>query len=75
MSVPKFSDSSSKSRYVPGQKIKMDINNSILPYHKLKNKTPSARDGVSDKIEQDVRYVACETIQIACRYVITLFDG
>ena len=67
MSAPKFSDSSFKSRYVPGQAIKMDIHNSVLPPHKLRHKTPSARDGLNDKIEQDVRYVACEIIQIACR--------
>ena len=67
MPIPKFSHSSHKCRHVPGQTIKMDVHNSMLPPHKLKQKTPSVKDGLNDKIEQDVRYVACETIQLACR--------
>ena len=68
MSVPKFYDSSYKSRYVPGQAIKMDIHNSQLPIHKLKHQTPSSKDGLNNIIEEDIRFAACETIQIACRY-------
>ena len=68
MSVPKFYDSSYKSRYVPGQAIKMDIHNSQLPIHKLKHQTPSSKDGLNNAIEEDIRFAACETIQIACRY-------
>ena len=68
MSVPKFYDSSYKSRYVPGQAIKMDIHNSQLPSHKLKHQTPSVKDGLDNEIEEDIRFAACETIQIACRY-------
>jgi len=44
--------------------IKLDISNSVVPLDKL-SPTPSARDGLSDEVEMQIRSFGCELIQLA----------
>ena len=44
--------------------IRLDISNSVLPLDKL-SPTPSAKDGLSEEIEMQIRSLGCDLIQIA----------
>merc|ERR1712223_312379 len=44
--------------------IRLDISNSVLPLDKL-SPTPSAKDGLSDEVEMQIRSLGCELIQLA----------
>ena len=44
--------------------IRLDISNSVLPLDKL-SQTPSAKDGLSDEVEMQIRSLGCELIQLA----------
>ena len=44
--------------------IRLDISNSVLPLDKL-SPTPSAKDGLSEEIEMQIRSMGCDLIQIA----------
>ena len=44
--------------------IRLDISNSVLPLDKLST-TPSAKDGLSEDVEMQIRSFGCEMIQLA----------
>ena len=44
--------------------IHLDISNSVLPLDRL-SPTPSAKDGLSEEVEMQIRSLGCELIQLA----------
>ena len=59
-----MSDLSKVDQKVEYAGVKLTLDNCLFPAEKLEV-TPSQKDGLSSKVEEDLRYLGCEYIQIA----------